>query len=253
MQIEGTTALVTGAASGLGRATAQRLVDGGAKVVLVDRDASAGEAAARQLGGAVFREADVTDPDAMAAAVDATSELGELRVLVHCAGRGGPVRTVARDGGPGSLEEYAAIVTINLIGSFNVLRLAAARMADNEPLDGDRGVCVLTASAAAFEGQIGQVAYASSKAGILGLTFTGARDLSSRQIRVCSIAPGVFDTPILSRLTEEQRAALGASVPHPSRLGAPDEFARMAVAIVENPMLNGETIRLDGALRMAPR
>jgi NAD(P)-dependent dehydrogenase (short-subunit alcohol dehydrogenase family) len=160
---------------------------------------------------------------------------------------------VNKDGTPGSLETYAEIVGINLIGSFNVLRLAAAQMALNEPLDGDRGVVILTASVAAFEGQIGQIPYASSKAGIVGMTIVAARDLASKAIRVCTIAPGTFDTPLLARVSEDVRASLAATVPHPSRLGQPDEYARLALAIIDNGMLNGETIRLDGAIRMAPR
>jgi NAD(P)-dependent dehydrogenase (short-subunit alcohol dehydrogenase family) len=172
---------------------------------------------------------------------------------VHCAGRGGPVRVVNKDGTPGSLETYTEIIGINLIGSFNVLRLAAAQMATNEPLDGDRGVVILTASVAAFEGQIGQIPYASSKAGVVGMTIVAARDLASKAIRVCTIAPGTFDTPMLARVSEEVRASLATTVPHPSRLGLPDEFARLALAIIDNGMLNGETIRLDGAIRMAPR
>lgn len=254
MLVEGTVAVVTGGASGLGLATARRLVAAGAQVVVVDRNADAEGAVLAELGGAArFCVADVCDEAAVRAAVDTAAGLGALRVLVHCAGRGGPVRTVTRDGEPGSLEVFEDIVRTNLVGSFNVLRLAAATMAGLEPLDGDRGVCILTSSSAAFEGQIGQVAYASSKAGILGLTLTGARDLAARQIRLCAIAPGVFDTAILDRLPQDKKDALGAAVPHPSRLGAPDEFARLALGIIENPMLNGETIRLDGALRMGPR
>jgi NAD(P)-dependent dehydrogenase (short-subunit alcohol dehydrogenase family) len=163
------------------------------------------------------------------------------------------VRLVERDGSPGSLERFVSVITLNLVGTFNVLRLTAARMARNEPLSGDRGACVLTASVAAFEGQIGQIPYASSKAGIVGMTLVAARDLARRQIRVCSIAPGTFDTPLLARLPEDVKDSLAKTVPHPSRLGAPDEFGQLAVQIIENPMLNGETIRLDGAIRMAPR
>jgi NAD(P)-dependent dehydrogenase (short-subunit alcohol dehydrogenase family) len=173
--------------------------------------------------------------------------------VIHCAGRGGAVRLVDKDGNPGSLERYADVINVNLIGTFNVLRLAAARIPRNEPLDGDRGVCVLTASVAAFEGQIGQIPYASSKAGIVGMTIVAARDLAGKQIRVCTIAPGTFDTPLLAQLPDEVKSSLAKTVPHPSRLGAPDEYARLALHIVENPMLNGETIRLDGAIRMAPR
>ncbi|WP_205698790.1 SDR family NAD(P)-dependent oxidoreductase [Conexibacter sp. SYSU D00693] len=254
MDCNGISAVVTGGASGLGRATVERLVEAGAQVVLVDLESSAGEQVAAGLGDAVtFAPADVRDAEAVDAAFAAAEELGPLRVLVHCAGRGGAVRLVGRDGEPGSLETYSEVVGINLIGTFNVLRLAAARMARSEPVDGERGVCVLTASVAAFEGQIGQIPYASAKAGIHGMTLVAARDLAGRLIRVCTIAPGTFDTPLLARLPEDVKASLATSVPHPSRLGDPDEYARLALHIVDNPMLNGETIRLDGAIRMAPR
>jgi NAD(P)-dependent dehydrogenase (short-subunit alcohol dehydrogenase family) len=254
MDIEGISAVVTGGASGLGLATARRLVAGGASVVIADLPTSDGEAVAHELGDRVcFAPADVTSGEQMAAAYDAAEEHGPLRALVHCAGRGGAVRLVDREGNPGSLETYTQVVTINLIGTFNALRLAAARMARNEPLDGDRGVCVLTASVAAFEGQIGQIPYASAKAGIHGMTIVAARDLAGKQIRVCTIAPGTFDTPLLARLPEDVKASLAKTVPHPSRLGAPDEYAKTALHVIDNGMLNGETIRLDGAIRMAPR
>ncbi|WP_448203811.1 SDR family NAD(P)-dependent oxidoreductase [Azospirillum sp. sgz302134] len=254
MRIDGITTLVTGGASGLGFATAERLVGQGARVVIVDLPASAGEERAARLGpNARFAAADVTDTAQMEAALDAADAFGPLRAVVHCAGRGGPVRVLDKEGNPGSLETYTEIVRLNLIGSFNVLRLAAARMARGEAVEGERGVCVLTASIAAYEGQIGQIPYASSKAGIVGMTIVAARDLASRGIRVCTIAPGLFDTPILARLPEPVRASLGASVPNPPRLGFPAEYAQLAAHIIENPMLNGETIRLDGALRMAPR
>jgi NAD(P)-dependent dehydrogenase (short-subunit alcohol dehydrogenase family) len=255
MQIEGISAVVTGGASGLGRATVERLVkSGAAKVIMADLPSSDGETVAKKLGDTVqFIAADVRSPDDVAAVMNAAAESGPLRAVVHCAGRGGPVRVVNKDGTPGSLETYTDIVGINLIGSFNVLRLAAAQMATNEPLDGDRGVVILTASVAAFEGQIGQIPYASSKAGIVGMTIVAARDLASKAIRVCTIAPGTFDTPLLAKLSDDVRASLAATVPHPSRLGLPDEFARLALAIIDNGMLNGETIRLDGAIRMAPR
>ena len=255
MQIEGITAVVTGGASGLGRATVERLVkSGAAKVIIADLPSSDGETVAKDLGGTVqFIAADVRSPEDVAAVMNAAAESGPLRAVVHCAGRGGPVRVVNNDGTPGSLETYTEIVGLNLIGSFNVLRLAAAEMAKNEPLEGDRGVVILTASVAAFEGQIGQIPYASSKAGIVGMTIVAARDLASKAIRVCTIAPGIFDTPLLARVSEEVRASLKATVPHPSRLGLPDEFARLALSIIDNGMLNGETIRLDGAIRMAPR
>jgi NAD(P)-dependent dehydrogenase (short-subunit alcohol dehydrogenase family) len=255
MQIEGITALVTGGASGLGRATVERLIgSGAAKVVIADLPSSDGETVAKELGDTVqFVAADVRSPEDVTAAINAATESGPLRAVVHCAGRGGPVRVVNKDGSPGSLETYSEVIGINLIGSFNVLRLAAAQMATNEPLDGDRGVVILTASVAAFEGQIGQIPYASSKAGIVGMTIVAARDLASKAIRVCTIAPGTFDTPLLARVSDEVRASLAQTVPHPSRLGLPDEFARLALSIIDNGMLNGETIRLDGAIRMAPR
>ncbi len=254
MNFSNSVALVTGGASGLGLATVKRLQQRGMRTVIVDLPASKGADVARDLGERVkFVAADVVDPGQMNAAFDAAQEMGTLRALVHCAGRGGAVRLVERDGNPGSLENYEAVIRTNLIGTFNTLRLAAARMARNEPEDGDRGACVLTASIAAYEGQIGQIPYASSKAGIVGMTLVAARDLASKAIRVCTIAPGIFDTPLLARLPADVLASLGKSVPHPARLGVPDEFAALAVHILENPMLNGETIRLDGALRMQPR
>ncbi|MDQ7903811.1 SDR family NAD(P)-dependent oxidoreductase [Phytohabitans sp. ZYX-F-186] len=252
MKIDQASAVVTGGASGLGLATAKRLLADGASVVIVDLPTSAGEAVAKEIG-AVFAPADVTDPGAVEGALDAAELAGPIRVLVHCAGRGGTVRLVGRDGSPGDLELYETLVRINLVGTFNVLRLAAARMARNEPLDGERGVCVLTASVAAWEGQIGQIPYASAKAGVVGMTLVAARDLASRLIRVATIAPGIFDTPILDRFSDEIKQGLARSVPHPARLGRPDEFARLAAHIVDNPMINGETIRLDGAVRMQPR
>jgi NAD(P)-dependent dehydrogenase (short-subunit alcohol dehydrogenase family) len=252
VNIEGISALVTGGASGLGLATTRKLVDEGAKVVIVDLPTSNGEAVADELG-VLFVPADVTSEAQMTDAYDAAEALGPLRALVHCAGRGGALRLVEKDGSPGSLELYTQVVTVNLIGTFNVLRLAAARMAKNEPLDGDRGACVLTASVAAFEGQIGQIPYASAKAGIVGMTIVAARDLASKQIRVCTIAPGTFDTPLLARLPDAVKDSLAATVPHPSRLGDPGEYAALALHILANPVLNGETIRLDGAIRMAPR
>lgn len=255
MNVKGISALVTGGASGLGLATVRRLLEeGAASVVIVDLPSSDGETIAKELGTAVrFVPADVRSADDMKAAIDVAVAAGPLRAVVHCAGRGGAVRLVDREGNPGSLETYTEVVGINLIGTFNVLRLAAAAMAKNEPVAGDRGVCVLTASVAAFEGQIGQMPYASSKAGIVGMTIVAARDLASKAIRVCTIAPGTFDTPILARLSEDVRSSLAKTVPHPSRLGQPDEYAKLATSIIDNGMLNGETIRLDGAIRMAPR
>ena len=255
MDVTAGSAVVTGGASGLGLATARRLVERGVPTVLVDLPASAGADVAADLGGKTrFVAADVTDPDAVAVAVDRADELAPLRTLVHCAGRGGAMRVVDKEGRPGSLEFYESIVRVNLIGTFNVLSQAAARMAAHDPVDGEeRGVCVLTASVAAWEGQIGQLPYASAKAGIVGLTLVAARDLASKLIRVVTIAPGTFDTPILARLPQNVRDSLGQMTPHPRRLGAPDEFARLALAVVDNPMLNGETIRLDGAIRMQPK
>lgn len=253
MEIKGTTAVVTGGASGLGRATAARLVRAGVNVVIVDLPGSDGQAVATEIGAVAFAAADVTSESQMEAAFAVAETFGPLRATVHCAGRGGALRTLDKEGRPGSLESYATVVTTNLIGSFNVLRLAAASMAKAEPLDGERGVIVLTASVAAYEGQIGQISYASAKAGIVGMTLVAARDLATRAIRVCSIAPGIFETPMLARVAPQVRESLGQSVPHPARLGHPDEYALLAEHIIVNPMLNGETIRLDGALRMAPR
>lgn len=254
MNTQGITALVTGGASGLGLASARRLAAGGANVVIVDLPSSQGASIAKELGPCVsFVPADVTSADDINAALDAASDIGPLRVLIHCAGRGGAVRLIEKDGRAGSLEAYENIVRINLIGTFNTLRLAAVHMARCTPVEGERGVCILTASVAAYEGQIGQIPYASSKAGVVGMTLVAARDLASKLIRVCTIAPGIFDTPMLARLSEPVRLSLGASVPNPSRLGMPDEYAQLALHIVSNQMLNGETIRLDGALRMAPR
>lgn len=254
MQISDMSAVVTGGASGLGLACARRLVARGVQVVIADLNQERCAAVLAELGDAVqYVHADVCDPVEMGLVFDAAQARAPLRALVHCAGVGGAVRLVERDGQPGSLEKFESVVRINLVGTFNVLRLAAARMAKNEVIDGERGACVLTASVAAFDGQIGQIPYASAKAGIVGMTLVAARDLASKFIRVCTIAPGLFDTPLLARLPENIKASLGASVPHPARLGHPDEFAMMAIQILENPMLNGETIRLDGAIRMAPR
>jgi NAD(P)-dependent dehydrogenase (short-subunit alcohol dehydrogenase family) len=254
VQIQDIGAVVTGGASGLGRATAQRLVALGARVVIADLPSSDGAAVAAQLGhGTQFVAADVTDEAQMREVFATASARAPLRVTVHCAGRGAPLRILDKNGEPGSLQTYAGVIQTNLIGSFNSLRLAAHAMANNEIVGGERGVIIMTASIAAYEGQIGQIPYASSKAGVVGMTLVAARDLASKAIRVCTIAPGIFDTPLLARVSDDVRASLGKSVPHPARLGHPDEFALMATQIVENPMLNGETIRLDGALRMTPR
>lgn len=254
MKIEGASALVTGGASGLGLATVERLLSQGAKVTLLDLPTSNGVEVAKRLGSSArFAASDVTDEEAVSAALDEAERMGPLRAIVHCAGRGGTVRVLEKDGSPGSLELFETIVRTNLTGTFNVLRLGAARLSDTEPVGEERGVVVLTSSIAAYEGQIGQIPYASSKAGIVGMTLVAARDLAKRLIRVCTIAPGVFDTPILSRFPAEVKDALGATIPHPARLGRPEEFAALAAHIIENPMLNGETIRLDGAMRMAAR
>ncbi len=248
------SAVVTGGASGLGLATARLLAERGVSVVIADINEEQGQARAAELGPhARFVKADVCDTDDMNRVYDAAEALGPLRALVHCAGRGGPVRLVEKDGSPGSLEKYESIVRLNLIGTFNVLRLAAVRMAKNEPIEGERGACVLTASVAGYEGQIGQIPYASAKAGIIGMTLVAARDLATKFIRVCTIAPGIFDTPILDKLPQAVKDSLAASIPNPARLGRPHEFAMLAASILENPMLNGETIRLDGAIRMQPR
>ena len=254
MDLTGAAVLVTGGASGLGFASAQRLAKRGARVVIVDLPASAGAQRAAELGGeAVFAPADVTDAGAVAAAVATAADRAPLRAVVHCAGRGGTVRVLQKDGRPGDLELFETVLRVNLVGTYNVLRFAASAMARNDVADGDRGVFVLTASIAAWEGQIGQLPYAASKAGIVGMTLNAARDLAQRAIRVATIAPGVFDTPILARFGDDVKAGLAAQIPHPRRLGQAGEFAQLAEAIIDNPMLNGETIRLDGAQRMAPR
>jgi NAD(P)-dependent dehydrogenase (short-subunit alcohol dehydrogenase family) len=254
VELAGSSAVVTGGASGLGQATAARLTEAGARVTIIDLPGSSGAEVAKDLGGGCeFAAADVTDPEEVRAALDTATSNGPLRILVHCAGRGGPVRLVDRSGSPGSLETFEAILRTNVVGTFNVLRLVASQMAVSPVIEGERGVCVLTASIAAFEGQIGQIGYASSKAAVVGMTLVAARDLASKQIRVCTIAPGVFDTPMLGRLSDEARATLAESVPNPKRLGGAADYAALAEHIIRNQMLNGETIRLDGALRMAPR
>jgi NAD(P)-dependent dehydrogenase (short-subunit alcohol dehydrogenase family) len=251
MQIAGSSALVAGGASGLGEATVRHLHDAGAHVVIADRDEERGERLAAALGERVtFVPADVTEPESVVRAVEAA---GGLRISVCCAGIGWGERTAGQRG-PHDLAAFQNVIAVNLIGTFNVLRLAAAAMVGNVPGDhGERGVCVNTASIAAFDGQVGQVAYAASKGGIVGMTLPAARDLAVSGIRVCTIAPGTFETPLLSGLSEETRAVLGEAVPFPSRLGHPAEFAALAGHIIENQMLNGEVIRLDGALRMPPR
>jgi NAD(P)-dependent dehydrogenase (short-subunit alcohol dehydrogenase family) len=245
VEIKDAVAVVTGGASGLGLATARALLDSGAKVVILDLPSSKGEDVAGELNSAFgdrvrFAAADVTDEDAVAAAFDIAESMGPVRIVVNCAGTGDAIRVLGK-GGVYPLKKFARIVNINLVGTFNVLRLGAERMAIN------------TASVAAFDGQIGQAAYSASKGGVVGMTLPIARDLAGKQIRVMTIAPGLFDTPLLAGLPEPAKASLGAQVPHPSRLGNPAEYGALAVHIVENSMLNGEVIRLDGAIRMAPR
>ncbi len=250
MEIKDAVAVVTGGASGLGLATTKRMLDRGASVVVIDLK---GEDAVKALGSrAKFVQTNVVDPEQVSAALDAAEEMGPLRIDVNCAGIGNAIKTLTKDG-PFPLDGFRKVVEVNLIGTFNVIRLAAERIAKNEPIGGERGVIINTASVAAFEGQIGQAAYSASKGGVVGMTLPIARDLSRELIRVCTIAPGLFKTPLLGSLPEEAQVSLGKQVPHPARLGDPDEYGALAVHIVENPMLNGETIRLDGAIRMAPR
>jgi NAD(P)-dependent dehydrogenase (short-subunit alcohol dehydrogenase family) len=255
MQIQGTTALITGGASGLGEATARRLHGAGANVVLVDLQQDKGTALAKQLGPkARFVKADVCSPEQVQAAVaEAVKSFGGLHFAILCAGIGAARRILSKEG-PMPLEMFQKVINVNLIGHFNAARLATEAMQRNTPnSDGERGVIVMTASVAGYEGQIGQCAYASSKGGIIGLTVPMARDLSSLGIRVMTIAPGLFDTPLLAALPEEAKQSLGKQVPFPSRLGHPAEYAQLVQSIIENPMLNGEVIRLDGAIRMSPR
>ena len=255
MQLDGSGAIVVGGASGLGEATVRSLLAGGAKVTIADLNAEKGEALAAEMGDeATFIACDVQDADQVEAAVARAVEFGGgLQISVCCAGVGWAERTTSKRGAH-QLLPFETVLRVNLIGTFNALRFAATAMNENEPNDeGERGVCVNTASIAAFDGQIGQIAYAASKGGIVGMTLPAARDLAGRGIRVCTIAPGTFDTPLLAALPQEARDELGSAIPFPSRLGKPIEFAALALQIVENPMLNGETIRLDGALRMPPR
>ncbi|MBC7633313.1 3-hydroxyacyl-CoA dehydrogenase [Aeromicrobium sp.] len=253
MDVKNSVALVTGGASGLGLATVETLVAAGAKVVILDLPGSPGDEVAARLGDGVrFAAADVRDETAVEAALDVAEELGDLRVVVNCAGTGDAIKTVGKNG-PYPLDKFQRIIEINLVGSFNVLRLGAARMATLDLTGEERGVIVNTASVAGFDGQIGQAAYSASKGGIVGMTLPIARDLASLGIRVMTIAPGLFNTPLLASLPEDARESLGKQVPHPSRLGEPSEFGALVAHIVANPMLNGETIRLDGAIRMAPR
>jgi NAD(P)-dependent dehydrogenase (short-subunit alcohol dehydrogenase family) len=254
MKLQDKVGLVTGGASGLGRATVETLLDGGARVVIVDLPHSPGETVAKELGDSVrFAAADVASEEQVQAAVQtAVSEFGALHVAVSCAGIGWAARTVDKNG-PHNLEVFSKVIEVNLIGTFNVTRLAAAQMVQQEPIDGERGVIVNTASIAAFDGQIGQVAYSASKGGVVGMTLPIARDLAARLIRICTIAPGTMNTPMLALLPEDQRQALAEGIPMPKRLGEPSEYAVLARHIIENQFLNGETIRLDGALRMPPK
>jgi NAD(P)-dependent dehydrogenase (short-subunit alcohol dehydrogenase family) len=253
----GAVAVVTGGASGLGAATAHALAERGATVVILDLPTSQGEQTAQGLPGDHhhFQPADVQDPEQVQAAIEQATTRGPLRILVNCAGIGTPGKVVSRDGTPMPLEQFARVVGVNLIGTFNVTRLAAAAMLANDPTQDthERGVIVNTASIAAFDGQIGQAAYSASKGGIVGMTLPLARDLAQSAIRVATIAPGIFDTPLMNSAPENVKQVLAAGVPNPSRFGDPREYAALALHIVENPYLNGEVIRLDGALRMPPR
>ena len=253
MDISGASAIVTGGASGLGNATAKRLAAAGAKVTIIDLPSSNGDNAATEIGG-VFLPADVTNVDQVADAVRITAENAPLRVVVNCAGIAPPAKVLDRDGNPSPLDAFAKIIQINLIGTYNVIAQASAAIARTEPtVGGDRGVIINTASVAAFDGQIGQPAYAASKGGVHAMTLPIARELARYGIRVCTIAPGIMETPMLAGLPEAAQESLGQQVPYPSRLGRPDEYAALAMSIVENGYLNGETIRLDGAIRMAPK
>jgi NAD(P)-dependent dehydrogenase (short-subunit alcohol dehydrogenase family) len=260
MHIEECSAIVTGGASGLGFATARALAEAGASVVIVDLPSSAGQDAAENLGGrALFAPADVTNEDEVQAAVQEASDMAPLRIVVNCAGIATPGKVLGRDGIL-PLAAFERVIRTNLIGTFNVIRLAAAAMVETEPVgradvagDAERGVIVNTASVAAFDGQIGQPAYAASKGGVASMTLPIARELARSLIRVVTIAPGIFDTPMMAGLPEDARLSLGAQVPHPSRLGNPSEYAALVKHIVENPMINGEVIRLDGAIRMQPK
>ncbi|MDV6295371.1 3-hydroxyacyl-CoA dehydrogenase [Rhodococcus aetherivorans] len=253
MIVNDSVAVVTGGASGLGLATVKALLADGAQVVIIDLPSSNGETVAKELGDRVrFAAADVTDEAAVVEALDLAESLGPLRVAVNCAGIGNAIKTVSKKGAF-PLADFSKIINVNLVGTFNVIRLAAERIAKTEPIDGERGVIINTASVAAFDGQIGQAAYSASKGGVVGMTLPIARDLASLLIRVVTIAPGLFKTPLLGSLPEEAQASLGQQVPHPARLGDPSEYGALAAHIVSNPMLNGEVIRLDGAIRMAPR
>ena len=253
MDLQNTVALVTGGASGLGRATTERLLAAGAQVVMVDLNAEAGQQAAAELGeSAHFVTADVTNEEQVQAAVDTATGLGPLRVVVNCAGVATPGKLVSRKG-PLPLETFQKVLGINIVGTVNVCRLAAAAMQDQEAVGEERGIIINTASVAAFDGQIGQIAYSASKGAVASVTLPMARELAASLIRVVTIAPGIFETPMMAGLPAEAQESLGKSVPHPARLGKPAEYAKLVESIVANPMLNGETIRLDGAIRMAPK
>ncbi|MGW4338567.1 SDR family NAD(P)-dependent oxidoreductase [Rhodococcus koreensis] len=254
MDMSNATALVTGGASGLGLGTVKEFISRGVPTVMVDLPTSDGIEIARELGELVtFMPADITDTEQFDAALDTAEKTAPVRAVVHCAGRAATVRVLDKGGNPGDIEQYQGVIKTNLVGSFNVLRLSASRMVKYEASVEERGVVIMTASVAAWEGQIGQMPYASSKAGIVGMTICAARDLARKQVRVNSIAPGIFDTPGLGRHSQEVRDGLAAQVPHPSRMGVPSEFGHLALSIVENPMINGETIRIDGAIRMSAR
>ncbi|MDJ0952962.1 MAG: SDR family oxidoreductase [Acidimicrobiia bacterium] len=253
MDLAGASAIVTGGASGLGAATARRLAGEGVRVVLVDLQDDLGDAVAAQVDGA-YVHADVTDADQVQAAVDAAVEMAPLRILVNCAGIGTPARTLNRDGEPHDLRLFAKVVAVNLTGSFNCIRLSAAAMAQFPPLSsGERGAIVNTASVAAFDGQIGQAAYAASKGGIVGMTLPIARDLSAIGVRVNTIAPGIMDTPMLAGLPDAAKESLGQQVLYPKRLGTTEEFAETAHFLITHSYMNGETVRMDGGIRMAPK
>ena len=253
MDIQGTAAVVTGGASGLGGATARMLASQGAKVTIFDLNEEAGEALAEEIGG-LFVKVNVTDEDSVNAGLDAAQVAhGVARILVNCAGIAPTIKTVGRENVPHPMADFRRAVEINLIGSFLTLSRFAARLVAADPIGEERGVIINTASVAAYEGQIGQVAYAASKGGVVGMTLPVARDLAQHKVRVMTIAPGIFWTPMLAGLPQAAQDSLGTQVPHPSRLGRPEEYAHLVHSIVTNPMLNGETIRLDGAIRMAPR
>lgn len=253
MDLNGAVAVVTGGASGLGAAAARALAAEGAQVAILDVNDDLGGAVADELGG-IFVHCDVTSEDDMVAGVDAAARLGEIRVVVNCAGIGPPCRTLARDGTPHSLAQFRKVIDINLVGTFNTIRVAASAMMGNEPDENnDRGAIINTASVAAYDGQIGQAAYSASKGGIVGMTLPIARDLSVLGIRVSTIAPGIIDTPLLAGLPEPAKESLGRQVLHPKRLGRPDEYAKVVMFLVTHRYMNGETIRMDGGIRMGPK